>query len=188
MFKFSKKEIIGIFAILVFIAIVTYLNILISYRNDRDVRRNLDITAISVGVEKYFKEYGVYPLSAPDGKILACKGELTGTLRDENGIAVINEGTKKAMIKGYVPCRWGEDALQDVSDLNYPKYLDVIPADPQSARGMNYFYVSDGRSYKILTSYEGKSLKDYSQSVLKMNINCGIRKCNAGRTQGARPL
>jgi len=184
MFNFNKKEMVGFICILLFTAIATYLNILVSYRNERDVLRNLNISQIAQAVEKYNSEYGVYPLSTDDGKILACKGEETGILTDENNLPQKNPDAKKYLVSGYVPCQWGKDALQDVTDLSYPKYIDVLPEDPQTKSGVNYVYISDGKSYKILASYEGRTLSDYSQKVANMKVFCGIRMCNVGRRTG----
>lgn len=188
MFKFSRKEVGAIVAILTLITLATYLNIRISFRNDRDVIRNLDISKIAVGVEKYRSEYGTYPLSDASGNILACRGGQTTTIRDKTGKPFMEPGAKKNKLINLAPCIWGVDFLGDIDDINYPKYLDIIPNDPQEKKGVSYFYESDGQSYKIYASYEGRLIADYSREIIQKNIKCGIRLCNVGRTVGAKPI
>lgn len=168
------------------IGAITYVNILVSYRNDRDTQRNLDISAIAGGIEKYRSDYGSYPLSSGDGAILGCKGENTSVVKDKTGKPVVENGAKKNKIQNYAPCEWGVDWLGDIEDENYPKYLSVIPKDPQSEKGVNYHYESDGATYKIYASYEGQTISDYSENIVSLKISCGVRVCNVGRETGVK--
>jgi len=186
MFNFSKKEIFSFLGVLLAIGVITYGNILISYRNDRDTQRNLDISAIASGIEKYKIDYGTYPLSSNDGAILACRGEDTSVVKDKAGKPVMEQGAKKNKIQNYASCRWGVDWLGDIDDENYPKYLSLIPKDPQSQKGVSYRYESDGTAYKIYASYEGETISDYSENIVSLKVSCGVRICNVGRETGIK--
>jgi len=59
-------------------------------------------------------------------------------------------------VTNLVPCRWGQDKLQDVSDPNYPPYLELLPTDPQTEKGAKYFYILKGDQYFVYTGYETK--------------------------------
>jgi len=183
----TKKEAFGILLILVFIFFITFLNFLVSKRNERDNIRNLDITNIARGLEKYRVDYGYYPKSDSEGKIIACKGNET-SVQKVNGKAVYKTGAKKPVLLNLISCNWGKDSLYDVMDINYPHYLGVIPADPQSNSGVSYRYESDGSRYKVYVSYERNTIMDYRKDIKREKILCGKRFCNAGRTVGAKIL
>ena len=179
---FKKQEIVGIGLILIAIVVITYINILISLRNERDLRRNLDVSAIAKGVGLYKADYGFYPASY-DGKILACAGEDTQIVKDEYGKFVyFNGSANKPLLENLVVCKWGEDALLDINDINYPHYISSIPKDPRQEDGYTYLYLSDGENFQILGSFEGKSQKEYSKEIKALKIKCGNKPCNFGKT------
>lgn len=183
----TKKEGFGILVILFFILFITFVNFLVSKRNERDNIRNLDVTNIARSLEKYRVDYGYYPKSDSEGRIIACKGDKT-SIQKVKGKAVYKAGAKKPILLNLAACDWGKDSLYDVMDINYPHYLEIIPADPQSNLGVSYRYESDGSGYKIYVSYEGKTTMDYRKSIKEKKILCGKRFCNAGRTIGAKVL
>ena len=182
-----KSDFWGILIILILIVLVTLFNFQISKKNERDKIRNLDVTNIAKGLEKYRVDYGYYPKSDSEGKIIACKGDET-VIQKVNGKPVYRTGAKKPILLNLIPCNWGEDSLYDVTDINYPHYLDLIPADPQFDSGVSYKYESDGSGYKIYVSYEGKTTMDYRKSIKEKKILCGRRFCNAGRMNGVKIL
>jgi len=179
---FKRQEIFGVGIILVVIVVVTYINILVSLRNERDLIRNLDVSAIAKGVKQYRADYGFYPASQ-DGTILACSGKDTRIVKDEFGrVVFFNKKAKKPLLENLVACKWGEDALLDINDIEYPNYLSSIPKDPRQEDGYSYFYLSNGQKFQILGAFEGKSQKEYSKEIKALKISCGSKVCNFGKT------
>ncbi|MFC1710220.1 hypothetical protein ACFL0F_01070 [Patescibacteria group bacterium] len=179
---FKRQEILGVAVILFAITLITYINILISLRNERDLIRNLDVSAIAKGVVMYNSDYGFYPTSK-DGKILACADENTSVLKDENKQPVyFSKSAKKPMLKNLIVCEWGQDALLDVTDTSYPSYITTIPKDPRQENGYSYLYLSDGDNFQILGSFEGKSQDEYDSKIKALKISCGAKICNFGKT------
>ena len=183
----TKRDVVGVSVIFIAIFIITFLNFLVSKRNERDKIRNLDITNIAKALEKYRVDYGYYPKSDSKGRIIACKGDKT-VIKKIKGKPIHKVGAKKPILLNLIPCDWGKDSLYDVSDINYPHYLENIPADPQSDSGVSYRYESNGSEYKVYVSYEGKTTTDYRKSIEERKILCGRRFCNAGRTVGVKVL
>lgn len=178
---FSKKEFWGISIILVSLLILTYYNFGLSRRNERDFRRNQDLGNIAKALENYKLDYGVYPLSDGQGRVIACRDENTNIKLDDLMQAVYMGDAKKPILDNLVACQWGSDSLMDVLDENYPHYLDPLPADPKGDFGYSYIYQSDGITYHVYTAYEGKSTVDYSSKIKSEKILCGIKYCSGGR-------
>ena len=178
-----KNEIFSVLGVLVVIFLANFVNFRISQRKERDTQRDLDVSAIALGIEKYKKDYGFYPTSSSDGKIIACRGPET---KRENPFEIPKE--KKAKLINLVPCRWGVDALMDITDINYPHYISLIPKDPQQDMGARYRYISDGASFQILGAFEGKDIVGYNQDILARDLSCGIRICNFGKASLNTPL
>src|SRR3989304_2826235 len=74
-----------------------------SVKRQRDIWRVLDIGKLESGLKKYFSEYGNYPLSTEDGRLLACRGEVTGIKKSGEGYLVLPE-YKKPQLEGLVAC------------------------------------------------------------------------------------
>lgn len=68
------------------------------------------------------------------------------------------------------------------------EFLPAVPKDPQTAKGLNYLYISNGRRYQILASLEEKNQDEYDSAIEARNLSCGIRICNFGRAYGVTPL
>jgi type II secretory pathway pseudopilin PulG len=184
MFYLKKKEFLGIGVILGLIVIASLFGFSESKKRARDEQRNLDISAISAGLEKYKADYGYYPGSSNDGEIVACMGENTRVVKDKSGNPLKQKGANKYTLENLIACQWGHDALQDVMDINYPSYLKTLPVDPQFAEGITYFYQQKEGQYFVYASYETKDISDFSQAVKDKKIACGSRVCNVARTNG----
>ena len=180
---FSRKETTFIVSVLVFIFLVSYVSYLASLRRSRDIERNYDISNLSAAVVKYEADFGFYPPSTDNGEILACY------IKDKN----IDYGkAKRLLIKDKMAhfnflkensrvCDWGADSLNDLADLNYPAYITLIPKDPKHDKGRRYFYKSDGNTFELYASYEGKSVESFNQKIVSKNIVCGSAVCNFGK-------
>lgn len=68
------------------------------------------------------------------------------------------------------------------------EFLPAIPKDPQSSKGLEYIYISNGRRFQIFASLEDKKQDEYNTAVEARGISCGTRICNFGRAYGKTPL
>lgn len=170
-------------ASLLFVGVANAYGFNSSFKRRRDIQRILDMGNIQTGLYKYKQDFGKYPLSGPTGKIVGCRGEKTDIPRDSQGNA-LPYTTKKPNYLNLVECDWGK-ALQDPGDINYPSYLNPIPKDPYSHKGVSFLYISDGENYQILGVLELKHEgQDYNKQLEDRKLKCGKRVCNFGRSAG----
>lgn len=177
---FTKQETKGLAVIFLLLILASVYSFRQSYKRERDVQRNLDVSAIAAGVRLYRSDYRVYPGSM-DGMIAACRGEETRVVRDEIGSTVFREGAKKPVLENLVPCPWGESALLDINDINYPQYLSRIPDDPKQNNGFSYLYLSNGQDFQIYGSFEARVRMEYDPEIKKLGLLCGKKICNFGK-------
>jgi len=167
---FSKKDFIFLVFIFGFVIVYTIFNLQDSYRKARDAQRKSDIRAIYDGLMAYNHDFSRFP-QAIDGKIAAC---------DPKEIA--------ENVIEYGPCFWGEDSLRDAMDPNYPAYVKNLPRDPNWEDGATYVYFSDGKHFQVYAALEGVDEDEYDPEIVALNLDCGIRTCNFGRSDGKTPL
>lgn len=182
---FTKNEIKITLVLLIFISVFLLINLRVSLRRSRDAQRRADINAISDALGKYQKDFGFFPLSTKDGKILGCKGDNFGPIPEN-----IKENEKKDyffnLLKG---CDWGKDTLTDVSDSQYEAYLKTIPGDPKNGKGYSYLYISDTYLYQLYAYLEGEEVENgYRQGIVDRQLKCGVNICNFGKAYGETPL
>lgn len=183
--SFTKKEIGTTLILLIVISVFLILNLKVSLRRSRDAQRQADINAISDALGKYQKDFGFFPPSTGDGKILGCKNDNFGPIPD-----VIKESEKKDyffnMLKG---CEWGKDSLSDVNDSGYESYLKTIPVDPKGSQGYSYLYISDTYLFQLYAYLEGEDGEnEYRRGIVDRGLKCGINECNFGKAYGETPL
>lgn len=157
---FTSREAKVLTLILVVIFVATFVNLLSAERRARDFQRKEDLNNIVKLVEKFQDQKGSLPLSAEDGRILAC-----------------NEKLDRLGNPSYEPCPWG-DVLFD----------ERIPVDPQNSQGVSYRYISNGRHFQIYGSLESAEENEYNPAVVARNLPCGIRICNIGRGSTNTPV
>ena len=58
-----------------------------------------------------------------------------------------------------------------------------MPRDPLYNKGNSYKYISDGKSYEIYISLEGKDEAEYTPQIAAKYLQCGTKICNYGRVQ-----
>jgi type II secretory pathway pseudopilin PulG len=175
-----KKDIVVILFVFFLVFLSNYVGFSNSLKRQRDIQRILDIGKIESGLRSYRSEYGAYPLSTDDGRILACPGPNTKYVTDETGKPVVTT-FKKSKLKNLIPCEWGKDSLWDATDINYPAYIDGLPKDPMGEKGYKYIYRSDGNGFEIYGHLELREHKEFDNLILKKNIDCGKVTCNFGR-------
>ena len=164
---FTKEEFLSLAIIFFVLAAVSIPNFAVSIERGRDTTRKNDFRSLVNTLNGYQENFGSFPLSSSDGRIVACLTPGEAIKFDSFG-NVIN----------FIPCQWGSET----------PYLGNLPDDPQTKMDLKYFYVSNGRRYQIYGSLEDKNQDEYDEAILKRNISCGIRICNYGRSYGATPL
>jgi hypothetical protein len=158
--KIERNFLIITFAL---VFVFTSVNLIVAKRKSRDVQRKADIRRISNAIEQYKSDFGFLPDSA-DGQIVACEPVTT----DSYGVV------------SFSPCQWAFDSLQDLSDPDYPPYLDKIPSDPHHGRGVRYLYVASNKNFQVFASLEGRSEAEYDPAIEARGLSCGNRICNFG--------
>lgn len=176
---FTKQEWLAVFIILALVAVASFFNFRTSLTRARDAQRISDLQEVVDALVKYNSDFGFFPSSTPDGKIVACKKE---------GASLYKGMKLKDFLASLAPCEWGKDALTDITDASYPAYLKNLPADPKSSKGFAFHYISDGRLFQLYTALELRDSDQYAPSIVARKIMCGVKICNAGRTYGTTPL
>jgi type II secretory pathway pseudopilin PulG len=167
---FTKSETLSIIIIFLVLIGISWPNFSLSLRRARDQVRRDDIGNIQAAIDSYYSDYGIYPASTSDGKILACKGsgpEKVGT----DGRPIVN----------LVPCNWGKDSWFNLTPGVNKTYLKVVPGDPNLTKGQTYVYFSDGSRYQLMGALEGADEPGYDQKLVARNVVCGNKICNIGR-------
>jgi len=158
---FTKQQAIVVCLTLLILAVVSFFNFKIALRRSRDAQRKDDIANVVNGLEKFKSDFAYYPLSTSDGRINACNGG----------------------------CIWGKDPLRDMNDLTYPPYINMLPGDPDTGKGVSYIYVSNGYHYQLYAALEGRKDEDeYNSKIEARHIMCGMAVCNFGRSSSQTPL
>lgn len=158
--SFTKSEIKNILTVLFVLSFVFLFNISISLRKGRDSVRKDDISAIQRALDTYYQKYRVYPVSDGKGQIFGCFNEAPSF------------DVKTRYPLNAVPCIWGESKFEDPN---------LMPRDPNYKDGSSYLYISNGKSYEIYISLEGKKEAEYTQLIVEKNLQCGNKICNYGR-------
>ena len=119
---------------------------------------------------EYLADNRSLPLSSPDGRILDCLKPGDKPVKNDKGIWVVNS----------IPCEWGKDALTDL--ITGKVYLSILPRDPDYQKGASYLYLSDGSRYQIYAAMEGMDEPEIDTNIITLNLKCGTRVCNMGRS------
>jgi len=159
---FSKPELISLAVIFIILIAVSWPNFSLSLRRSRDQIRRDDIGNIQAAIDVYFGDYGVFPASTSDGKMVVCKGPETDQIR-------------------LVPCNWGQDTWINLTPGVNKVYLKVLPGDPKLNQGTSYAYFSDGSRYQLFGSMEGIDEPSYDAKLAARGVKCGNKICNIGR-------
>lgn len=157
---FSKQESLAVLLILSVLFVVSYFNFAKALVRSRDLQRKNDIGEITKGLEEFRTDFASYPQSTKTGLINACNGG----------------------------CVWGKDPLRDINDLKYPAYINTIPLDPTTGNGYSYLYFSNGRRFQIYATLEDTSDPEYNPKIAALNLKCGTKVCNFGRSSPETPL
>ena len=173
---FTKSELKIVGSILFIIFVISFFNFRISIRRARDNQRKNDLGTLQSALDTYNQSMGTFPLSSPDGKIVACKGPETHF--DEEIRSWIN----------VIECDWGKDKLESLSDLDSTIFMNPIPIDPKNLDGISFLYLSNGKRYQLFAHLEGTDEAEYNRIIESRNLNCGNQICNYGRAYSSTPL
>lgn len=153
---FTLIELLVVMAIIAILAALSISSFQSSQTRARDGQRKSDLEQISHALEAYFNDYGEYPDSDTDNKIVGCNGD-TATPP--------------------ISCTWGETW----ADAKGTVYMVELPADPRTY--LNYSYDSNGDDYQIYTRLENsqdKEVPTIGEDPAVYNISCGTLNCNYG--------
>jgi len=171
---FSKKETISIIVIFLVLVAISMPNFIVSLRRARDQVRRDDMGRLQSALADYEADFGTFPMSTSDGRIIACKAPNAKVQIDKNGRINID----------LIPCEWGRDSFTDLTPGSKKVYMGTLPSDPQENQGVKYLYSSDGIRYQILSSMEGTDEPEYDKTIVAREVMCGSRVCNMGRAFG----
>lgn len=183
---FTKKEKKTVAWIIGIVVLISLFNFKGALRKARDYQRKYDLNRIVDALEIYKQEFGFYPPSNEDGKIVGCKKQ---GVEDKDLLDTKTGVTFEEKLKNiFQECRWGQDPLRDITDLSYPAYIDPLPTDPNTSKGADYFYVSNISYFQIFGALEGKNEPEYRKGVEKRGLMCGSKVCNFGKSLDNVPL
>lgn len=160
--RFTKPEILSLIVIFLILVGVSWPNFALSLRRARDQIRRDDIGNIQGAIDAYYSDYGIYPSSTLDGKMVVCKNPVN---------------TKTDL----VPCNWGQDSWINLTPGVSKVYMKVLPGDPDYKKGTSYVYFSDGSRYQLFAALEGTDEPGFDDKLVQRNVYCGNKVCNIGR-------
>ena len=175
---FTRSETIGLSVIFLILIIMSVPNFALSIKRSRDNTRKGDLGSLVAALAAYQRDFSSFPLSTPDGKIIACKRPEDKVEVDEKGNLIIN----------LIPCEWGSSGIFDFTDESADPYVSPLPNDPQSRLGLTYFYISNGRRYQVYAHLESTDDDQYDEKIAARNLPCGNGVCNTGRAHSHTPL
>lgn len=161
---FTKQEIISLIVIFLVLIGVSWPNFGLSLRRARDQIRRDDMGNIQAAITAYYADYGVFPSSTTDGKIIACKASGSSGELD------------------LIPCNWGKDTWVNLTPGVNKVYMKTLAGDPNLNKGATYVYFSDGSRYQLFGTLEGIDEPGYDLKLVAHNVMCGNRVCNVGRS------
>ena len=183
--SFTREEKKMLLIVGLVLLVFAFLNFRISLRKARDVQRKADVNSMVGALEKYHEDFGFYPPSSEDGRIVLCEKEGGREILEDTSSTL---PLKERMLLAFYPCDWSVDSFRDIYDDSYSPYLDILPHDPRSGEGGSYLYVSDTRFFQLYGSLEGKKEPEFDKAIQDLNLNCGAGICNFGKTLNNVPL
>lgn len=161
---FTRSELLGVAAIIAAIFLFSLYNLQTSYVRSRDEQRKNNATNLVHALEHYHEDFGVFPPSTNDGRILAC-----------------------GSADNIVACQWGQSKLSDLKNPDVV-YIDPVPIDPRQGQGISLKYISNGAQFQILTHLESTSDPARSPLVESWGLDCANLRCNYGVTGSLKPV
>jgi len=188
MFKFTKSELLSIFIALFFIFSITSFNMVKAQRRARDAQRKVDLGIISNALNEFQSDYGFFPKSTDDGRIIACKNSKFPEIKEK--LSAAGELDFDILYEGLEACTWGVQPFTDLFADTEKPYMTTLPSDPGTRDGMRYFYISNGNRYQLYTYLEGQVEEvGFDRTIVGRRLMCGIKEiCSYGKSYGSTPL
>ncbi|HJZ05132.1 hypothetical protein A2634_03590 [Candidatus Amesbacteria bacterium RIFCSPHIGHO2_01_FULL_48_32] len=117
----KRREIVFVGVVLTIVLGVSVFQLKIGEMKTRDAQRKADVELVARAMERYYADYGQYPIGS-EGKIVSC-GD-----------------------RGLATCEWGEGSMVDGDNV---VYLKKLPVDPLAFRGWEYTYETGGEGQKF---------------------------------------
>jgi len=176
--KFSKTEIIFLVVIFLVLAAISVPDFITSIAKARDQARKDDLGSMFYILDNYFQDFGKFPMSTPDGRIIACKNSNEQVQIDKKGALLVN----------LIPCEWGIDPIVDLTPESNKIYVSPLPRDPNfPQKDVKYMYFSNGRTFQMYVHLESTDWDEYDPKIVARKIMCGSEICNAGRAYSVTP-
>lgn len=74
-------------------------------------------------------------------------------------------------------------SLNDLKNI-----IPSVPADPKGKEGYAYLYLTDGSHFQLYGSLESSDEAGYDDKIVRLNLKCGVKVCNMGKSDGKTPL
>lgn len=184
--KFTAEELKITGIILIVLITISLINFRNALRLGRDADRKTALGEVHNALNQYQNDFGFFPPSSPDGKIVACRKE--GVDYEKGFIESTTKNRAEFLAEIFAPCEWGKDSLADVTDPGYPSYISPLPQAPYAKKGEGFFYASNTGIFQLYGALEGKSEDEYDEGIEALGIPCGERICNFGKATGKVPL
>ncbi|MGA2910621.1 MAG: type II secretion system protein [Candidatus Microgenomates bacterium] len=169
--KFTRIELISLSVIFLILIAVAVPNFILSLRRARDQTRRDDMGALNHAFDEYLADNNSgLPLASPDGRIIDCLPSGVNPVKNKLGSWTYTP----------IACNWGKDAFANL--VTGRIYMSTLPQDPDSKKGVNYLYFSDGNRYQIYASMEGSDEPEVDPKIIALGLKCGNRICNVGRS------
>jgi type II secretory pathway pseudopilin PulG len=169
--KFTKPETLSLVVIFLVLLAVALPNFATSLKLARDQVRRDDMGALEHAMDQYIAEFNNgLPGATPDGRIIDCLKPGDKPVKNTSGSWSYTP----------IPCNWGKDAFTNL--ITGEVYISRLPEDPDSQKGVNYLYFTDGNRYQIYAAMEDKNEPEVDPKIIARNLSCGTRICNIGRS------
>jgi hypothetical protein len=146
-FDWKKNEILTVGVILMMILGISTVQLSIGKMKARDSQRKSDVELVARALERYYLDYGEYPIATDGGRLMAC-GE-----------------------RGQYVCNWGS-SNDSIVDYDNVEYLKGLSSDPFTFKGWKYIYETDKsrQKFKIYVALEYKRDNGIRQDL---TVECG---------------
>ena len=131
-FAFTLIEVLVVLAVIGILTTIVVGGFRRTQRRGRDVQRKSDLKQMARAMEIYLSDYGNYPPSAANGRIMGCPAETTA-------------------------CEWSSGEFRDATGNIYFKNL---PADPLSNQSYFYRAFDSNQKYQIFARLENPKDQD----------------------------
>ncbi len=153
-------EMLVVVGIMLILTGIGFSNYVFSIVKSRDVRRKSDLSTISRALQAFANDFGSYPQSDANGKIIACDYNNTGL----------------------VACTWGA-ALAAYKNNVKITYISILPADPESDKNYYYEASANGATFSLFAALENDKDPSYRSDLTQpcgFGVLCSYQLTESG--------